>query len=53
MAEKLLITGTPAKAKIRNPLGVVGLTLITFGIYYFFWFYFGGKRYDTREFTPI
>lgn len=44
MAEKLLITGTPAKAKIRNPLGVVGLTLITFGIYYFFWFYFVNRE---------
>ena len=40
MAEVVPITGTPATAKIRNPLGVIGLTLITLGIYYFFWYYF-------------
>lgn len=44
MAEQLLITGTPAKAKIRNPLGVIGLTLITLGIYYFFWYYFVNRE---------
>ena len=25
---------------MRNPWGVLGLTLITFGIYYVFWWYF-------------
>jgi len=44
MAEVLPITGTQATAKIRNPLGVVGLTLITFGIYYFFWYYFVNRE---------
>ena len=39
MAEELQITGTDATAKVRNPLGVVGLTLITLGIYYFVWYY--------------
>lgn len=39
MAEELQIAGTPARAKLRNPLGVIGLTLITLGIYYFFWYY--------------
>jgi hypothetical protein len=39
MAEELQITGTDATAKVRNLLGVVGLTLITLGIYYFVWYY--------------
>ena len=40
MAEELQIPGTQSTAKIRNPLGVVGLSLITIGIYFFFWWYF-------------
>lgn len=40
MAEEVQIQGTQATAKIRNPLGVIGLTLITFGIYGIFWYYF-------------
>ncbi len=44
MAEELLITGTPATAKIRNPLGVIGLTFITIGIYYIFWYYFVNRE---------
>ena len=44
MAEVVPITGTPATAKIRNPLGVIGLTLITLGIYYFFWYYFVNRE---------
>jgi hypothetical protein len=40
MAEELAIANSGATAKLRNPLGVVGLTLITFGVYYFFWWYF-------------
>ncbi len=39
MAEELQITGTDATAKVRNPLGVAVLTLITLGIYYFVWYY--------------
>ena len=40
MAEEIQIAGTQATAKVRNPLGVVGLSLITLGIYFFFWWYF-------------
>jgi Domain of unknown function (DUF4234) len=40
MAEEIAIAGTGSRAKLRNPLGVVGLSLITFGVYYFFWWYF-------------
>lgn len=40
MAEEVQIQGTQATAKIRNPLGVIGLALITFGIYGIFWYYF-------------
>ena len=44
MAETLQITGTPATAKIRNPVGIVALTFITFGIYYIFWYYFVNRE---------
>ena len=40
MAEELAIAGTGSTAKVRNPLGVVGLSIITIGIYYIFWWYF-------------
>jgi hypothetical protein len=40
MAEEIQIAGSQATAKARNPLGVVGLSLITLGIYFFFWWYF-------------
>jgi hypothetical protein len=40
MAEEIQIAGSAATAKVRNPLGVVGLSLITLGIYFFFWWYF-------------
>jgi Domain of unknown function (DUF4234) len=40
MAEEVAIAGTESTAKLRNPWGVIGLTLITLGIYYFFWWYF-------------
>jgi Domain of unknown function (DUF4234) len=40
MAEELQIGGTGATAKIRNPLGVVALSIVTIGIYYIFWWYF-------------
>jgi hypothetical protein len=40
MAEELQIAGTDSTAKVRNPLGVVGLSLVTIGIYFFFWWYF-------------
>ncbi len=44
MAEEIQIRGTDAQAKIRNPLGVVGLTLITLGIYFIFWWYFVNRE---------
>jgi hypothetical protein len=40
MAEEVQIAGTSSTAKIRNPLGVVGLSIITIGIFYVFWWYF-------------
>ena len=40
MAEEIAIAGGADRAKLRNPLGVVGLSLITLGIYYIFWWYF-------------
>jgi Domain of unknown function (DUF4234) len=40
MAEEIQIAGTSSTAKIRNPLGVVGLSIITIGIYFFCWWYF-------------
>ena len=39
MAEEVQIRGTQEIAKIRNPLGVLGLMLITFGIYGIVWYY--------------
>jgi hypothetical protein len=40
MAEEVQIAGTGSTAKVRNPLGTVGLSLITLGVYYVFWWYF-------------
>jgi hypothetical protein len=40
MADEVQIAGTGSTAKVRNPLGVVGLSLITIGVYYVFWWYF-------------
>ena len=40
MAEEIQISGTGSTAKIRNPLGTVGLSIITLGIYYLCWWYF-------------
>ena len=48
MAEEVAIAGTPSTAKLRNPWGVIGLTLITLGIYYFFWWYYINR--EMRDF---
>jgi uncharacterized protein DUF4234 len=48
MAEEVAIAGTGARAKLRNPLGVVGLSIITIGIYYLFWWYFINR--EMRDF---
>src|SRR5436305_15025225 len=39
MAEQIPSTGSGAVGKIRNPLGVVGLTIVTLGVYFFIWYY--------------
>jgi Domain of unknown function (DUF4234) len=48
MAEEVAIAGTGSTAKLRNPLGVVGLSIITIGIYYIFWWYFINR--EMRDF---
>jgi Domain of unknown function (DUF4234) len=40
MAQELAIPGAGSTAKIRHPLGVLALGLITLGIYHVFWWYF-------------
>jgi hypothetical protein len=44
MATPIEIEGAGTQAKVRTPLGVVGLCLITFGIYTIFWYYFVNKE---------
>jgi Domain of unknown function (DUF4234) len=44
MAEPIQIQGSEVQAKLRNPLGVVGLTFLTLGIYMIFWYYFVNKE---------
>jgi hypothetical protein len=48
MAEEVAIAGTGSTAKLRNPLGVVGLSIITLGVYYVFWWYFINR--EMRDF---
>jgi hypothetical protein len=44
MADEVRIAGTTETAKKRNPWGVLGLSLITLGIYLIFWWYFVNKE---------
>lgn len=44
MAEEIQIRGSSYTGKIRNPLGVIGLSLITLGIYGIFWYYYANKE---------
>ena len=44
MAEEVQIKGSNERGKIRNPLGVIGLSIITLGIYTIFWYYFVNKE---------
>ena len=44
MAEEVAIVGTNEFAKKRNPWGVLGLALITLGIYLIFWWYYVNKE---------
>jgi Domain of unknown function (DUF4234) len=48
MAEEVTLAGSETRAKLRNPLGVVGLSIITIGIYYVFWWYFINR--EMRDF---
>ena len=44
MAEEVQLKGSNERGKIRNPLGVIGLSIITLGIYTIFWYYFVNKE---------
>ena len=48
MATEVVIEGSSANAKIRNPLAVVALTLVTLGVYALFWWYFVNR--ELRDF---
>jgi len=39
MAEEVQIQGSSEVAKVRHPLGILGLMLITLGVYFFVWWY--------------
>jgi hypothetical protein len=39
MAAEVQIAGTGSMAKTRDPLGVLLLTLVTLGVYFFVWYY--------------
>lgn len=39
MAEEIQIQGSDQRGKLRNPLGVIGLGFITFGIYTIVWYF--------------
>ncbi len=40
MAEELRLGGGPTVVKLRNPWGVLGLLLVTLGVYGVFWWYY-------------
>lgn len=40
VAEEVLISGSQSRAKIRNSVGVWALSVITLGVYSWFWWYF-------------
>jgi Domain of unknown function (DUF4234) len=44
MAEVIDIRGSSHPGKIRHPLGIIGLSLITFGIYGAVWYYMVNKE---------
>ena len=48
MADEVAIAGTGSTAKLRNPWGVIGLSIITLGIYYIFWWYYMNR--EMRDF---
>ena len=45
------VNANGAVAKVRNPWGVVGLTLITLGIYYIFWYYYINR--EAKEYGAV
>lgn len=47
MAEEVQIANTPERGKIRNPLVVIGLSIITIGIYAIVWYYKINKEMAT------
>lgn len=44
VSQTVVIAGSHNSAKIRNPWGVLGLNLITFGIYHLFWWYYANRE---------
>jgi len=48
VASTVVISGSHNSAKIRNPWGVLGLSIITFGIYHLFWWYYINR--EMRDF---
>jgi hypothetical protein len=40
MSYEVVLRPTQARAKVRNPWGVLGLSVVTLGIYAIFWWYF-------------
>jgi hypothetical protein len=44
MAEPVQIQGSQYVGKIRNPLGIIGLAIITLGIYGLVWYYKANKE---------
>jgi hypothetical protein len=44
MAEEIEITGAGTMAKTRDPLGVALLSLVTLGIYWFYWYYVANRE---------
>jgi len=44
MAEAVPIAGTNEEGKQRSPIGILGLMIITLGIYGIFWYYFVNKE---------
>jgi hypothetical protein len=44
MSYEVTIAHSQARAKVRKPWGVIGLTFITLGVYHIFWWYFVNRE---------
>jgi fatty acid desaturase len=44
LATEVFVAGSDLRAKIRNPWGVFGLSIITLGIYTIFWWYYVNRE---------